>query len=159
MISIYEGHRFAIESFTFECLIGHVGFVLLFHFFSFRVFPRNMAGVKFPLKPRIWPLPSFRRVPLVPPDIWNRSLVVTGCTSFGRCHFFIHFGVCIWPVHSLSTCSMLWVVRTSKLPTKGHFTHEPRAVTMKLWEPKRKMSKGRPKTPPKSYSVVMDPQA
>ena len=28
--------------------------------------------------------------------------------------------------------------------TKGHFTHEPRAVTMKLWEPTRKGSVPRP---------------
>ena len=39
---------------------------------------------------------------------------------------------------------------------KGHFRHTPRAVTMKLWEPQRKVSKGRPKTPPKSCGVVMD---
>ena len=32
------------------------------------------------------------------------------------------------------------------------------AVTVKLWEPKRKVSKGRPNTPPKSCSVVTDPQ-
>ena len=30
---------------------------------------------------------------------------------------------------------------------EGHFTHEPRAVTMTLREPKRKVSKGRPNTP------------
>ena len=28
---------------------------------------------------------------------------------------------------------------------KGHFTHEPRAVTMKLWEPKRKCSNAVPR--------------
>ena len=42
--------------------------------------------------------------------------------------------------------------------TKGHFTHEPRAVTMKLWEPKGKCLKGRPNTPPKSCTMVTDPQ-
>ena len=30
------------------------------------------------------------------------------------------------------------------LLTRGHFTHEPRAVTVKLWEPKRKCSKAVP---------------
>ena len=29
--------------------------------------------------------------------------------------------------------------------TKGHFTHEPRAMTMKLWEPKRKSPKAVPR--------------
>ena len=38
-------------------------------------------------------------------------------------------------------------------------SHEPRAVTMKLWEPKRKkVPKDCPKTPPKLCSVVTDPQ-
>jgi hypothetical protein len=41
---------------------------------------------------------------------------------------------------------------------RGHVTHEPRAVTMKSWEPKRKVSKGRPNSPPKSWSVVTGPQ-
>ena len=39
------------------------------------------------------------------------------------------------------TCSMSylhWYI-------KGHFTHEPRAVTMKLWEPKRKCPKAIPR--------------
>ena len=41
---------------------------------------------------------------------------------------------------------------------KDHFTHEPRAVTMELWEPKRKCPKGRLKLPPKSCRVVTDRQ-
>ena len=32
----------------------------------------------------------------------------------------------------------------SFFPSKGHFTHEPRAVTMRLWEPKRKCPKAVP---------------
>ena len=36
------------------------------------------------------------------------------------------------------------------LLVEGHFTHEPRAVTMKLREPKRKCNN----VPPKSCSVV-----
>jgi len=28
---------------------------------------------------------------------------------------------------------------------KGHFTHEPRVMTMKLWEPKRKCPKAIPR--------------
>ena len=35
----------------------------------------------------------------------------------------------------------------------NHFTHEPRAVTMKLWEPKKEVFKGRPDMLPKSCSV------
>ena len=42
--------------------------------------------------------------------------------------------------------------------TKDHFPHKPRAVTMELWEPKRKWLKAVPNTPPKSCSVVTDPQ-
>ena len=43
---------------------------------------------------------------------------------------------------------------------KGHFTHEPRAVTMK-WRlrAKKKVSKGHPKTPPNLCSVVTDPRS
>ena len=40
----------------------------------------------------------------------------------------------------------------------GPLHTRPRAVTMKLWEPKRKVFKGRPNTPPNSCSVVTDPQ-
>ena len=42
------------------------------------------------------------------------------------------------------------------------FTHEPRAGTVNLIvraQTKRCMSKGRPKTPQNTYSVVTDPQA
>jgi hypothetical protein len=42
---------------------------------------------------------------------------------------------------------------------QGHFTHEPRVVTMKIVRAQKKVSKGRPNTPPKSCSVVTDPQA
>ena len=42
--------------------------------------------------------------------------------------------------------------------TQGHFTHKPKAMTMKLWEPKRKVPKGCPTPPPKSCSVVTYPQ-
>ena len=35
-------------------------------------------------------------------------------------------------------------VRRNFIVHKGHFTHEPRAVTMKLWEPKRKCPKAIP---------------
>jgi hypothetical protein len=43
--------------------------------------------------------------------------------------------------------------------TKGHFTHKPRAVTTEIVRAQKKVSKGRrPNTPPKSCSVVMDPQ-
>ena len=34
--------------------------------------------------------------------------------------------------------------------------HEPRAVTMKLWEPKGKCPKRRPKAPPKSSTLIYD---
>ena len=37
-----------------------------------------------------------------------------------------------------------WKKQNKEKATKGHFTHEPRAVTMKLWEPKRKCSKAIP---------------
>ena len=42
--------------------------------------------------------------------------------------------------------------------TKGHFTHEPRAVTHEIVTAQTKFSKGHPNTPPKSHSVVTDPQ-
>ena len=41
---------------------------------------------------------------------------------------------------------------------EGHFTHEPRAVTMKLGEPKRKVPKGHPNTLPKFCGAVKDPR-
>ena len=44
--------------------------------------------------------------------------------------------------------------------TKGQFTHEPRATSHdhEIVRAQKKVSKGRPKAPPKSCSVVMDPQ-
>ena len=41
--------------------------------------------------------------------------------------------------------------------TKGRFTHEPRAVTMTMWEPKRKCRKAVPRHL-KSWNVITDPQ-
>ena len=35
-------------------------------------------------------------------------------------------------------------IEWEELATKGHFSNEPRAVTMKLWEPKRKCPKAIP---------------
>ena len=46
---------------------------------------------------------------------------------------------------------------SSSTNAKGHFTHEPRAMLMKLWEPKKKCPRAIPMTPPKS-SVVTNPQ-
>jgi hypothetical protein len=44
-----------------------------------------------------------------------------------------------WPKHVLWILSLKFGGWTKG--SKGHFTHEPRAVTMKLWEPKRKCPK------------------
>ena len=41
---------------------------------------------------------------------------------------------------------------------KGHFTHKPRVVTMKILEPKRKCPKAVPTHLQMSCSVVTDPQ-
>ena len=53
--------------------------------------------------------------------------------------------------------------RTSGLvhyPTReGRFTHELGAMTMRLWEPKRKYPKAVPRPPPTSWSVVTGPQS
>ena len=38
-----------------------------------------------------------------------------------------------------------WVGERALLRYKGHYTHEPRAVTTKLWDPKRKCPKAVPK--------------
>ena len=54
---------------------------------------------------------------------------------------------------SLSTPS----IKFWPLNTKGLFTPESRAMTMKLWVQK-KVSKGSPNTPPKSCRVVTNPQ-
>jgi hypothetical protein len=42
--------------------------------------------------------------------------------------------------------------------TKGHFSHKPRAMTMKIVGAQKKVFKGRVNTPPKPWSVVTDPQ-
>ena len=38
-------------------------------------------------------------------------------------------------------CNPTWYCWTCVAPYLGHFTHEPRALTMKLWEPKRNCPK------------------
>ena len=67
----------------------------------------------------------------------------------------------------MTTCNWLdigtlgsWLIMPKKLPThiEGHLPHEPRAVTMKLWESEWQVSRACPNTPPKSCSVVTDPQ-
>ena len=48
---------------------------------------------------------------------------------------------------------------TSSQSLTATSTHEPRAVTMRLWEPKRKCPNAvRPKPPPKTCSMVTDPR-
>ena len=42
-------------------------------------------------------------------------------------------------------CFAHWNAAYTSGESKGHFTHEPRAVTKKLWEPKRKHSKAAPR--------------
>ena len=47
-------------------------------------------------------------------------------------------------IMSMFSCQILAKYRCqlyNEIVTKGHVTHEPRAVTMKLWEPKRKCPK------------------
>ena len=41
---------------------------------------------------------------------------------------------------------------------KGHFTREPRARDREIVRAQKKVSKGRPNTPPQACSVVTDPQ-
>jgi hypothetical protein len=41
---------------------------------------------------------------------------------------------------------------------RATFTHKPRAVTMKIVRATKKVSKGHPNTPPRSYIVVVDSQ-
>ena len=51
-------------------------------------------------------------------------------------------------ISSWGPCLQHFIWHASPLPirtcSKGHFTHEPRAVTVKLWEPKRKCQKAVP---------------
>ena len=54
--------------------------------------------------------------------------------------------------------NLFLLIFQQSLATHGHFTHEPRAVTMKIVRAQKRVSKGRPNTPPKSCSVVMEPQ-
>jgi hypothetical protein len=68
-----------------------------------------------------------------------------------------------WYIHIIGGIQVekKWVDLLFALPfsrRRGHFTHEPRAVTMKLWEPKRNVSQGRPKHTSKSCSVVTGPR-
>ena len=73
-----------------------------------------------------------------------RSVLVLGGSTLG---------VVFLLVTSMTSLEISWK-EMNDLTTKGHFTHEPRAVTMKLWEPKRKCSKA----VPRSCSVVIVPQ-
>ena len=77
--------------------------------------------------------------------VWQSSFINIVCTfgrdSFGNNHEFVELTE-VGLHHSMVST------------VDGHFIHEPRAVTMKLWEPKRKVSKGRPTTPPNSYKLV-----
>ena len=41
---------------------------------------------------------------------------------------------------------------------EGHFTHEPKSRDHAIRRAQKKVFKGRPKTPPKSCSVITDPQ-
>ena len=46
-----------------------------------------------------------------------------------------------WMIKYNNPCYLfqsIWIWIWISVVLKGHFTHEPRAVTMKLWEPKRK---------------------
>ena len=54
---------------------------------------------------------------------------------------------------------VVWIMFSHTWANKGHLTHEPRTVTMnEIVRAQMKVSKGRPKTLPKSRSVVTDPQ-
>ena len=61
-------------------------------------------------------------------------------------------------LHGLSSSDLGAHVNRLLRATSQMFTNEARAVTMRLWKPKIKCSKAIPMTPPKSYSVVTDPQ-
>ena len=44
-----------------------------------------------------------------------------------------------------SNAFIVFALELLRVPLLGHFTHEPRALTVKLWEPKRKCPKAVPR--------------
>ena len=65
--------------------------------------------------------------------------IMSNCDLTPRSFFLVVPGFCTWFISqhysSAIICSIL---------NKAHFTHEPRAVTVELWEPKRKCPKAVP---------------
>ena len=74
----------------------------------------------------------------------------------------LHFEGLFWERYVLKgqiTFEGYWRLQSRTLLTKGHFTHEPRAVTMTIVRAQKKVSKDHsPNIPPKSCSVVTNPQ-
>ena len=64
-------------------------------------------------------------------DVWKVECRMVGALAYNR--IIVGSTILGWD---------LWI--TNFWLIKGHFTHEPRAVTMKLWEPQRKCPKAVP---------------
>ena len=73
--------------------------------------------------------------------IITRPKTLRGSISIQKLLKKMQVGVFIWSWHTQESWKL-------GFHTKGHFTHEPRVVTMNFVRAQKKVSKGRPNTPP-----------